>query len=233
MDKLIQKIVYLVLALQEKFARKRHAKMLSSFTNSTSKTVMTNGCSLNLTVQTEENKKKLEQNVTAILKKFDNMPEKLLLYIERNGTPVIRHPKAGKIVDIIREEQGYIRELHGLKALILNFMLYKKISFKSDAIFLMEEGQIDPYAMIHQFYKWYAMKIDMPGFDPRAQENFRKYIDEKSYLNLNNLNAEDIIALKEAIARDVDAINFVENFAKQNEGSQKALKKLTDGGASV
>ena len=90
---------------------------------------MTNGCSLNLTVQTEENKKKLEQTVTAILKKFDNMPEKMLLYIERNGTPVIRHPKAGKIVDIIREEQGYIRELHGLKALILNFMLYKKISF--------------------------------------------------------------------------------------------------------
>ena len=40
-------------------------------------------------------------------------------------------------------------------------------------------------------------------------------------------------ALKEAIARDVDAINFVENIAKQNEGSQKAMKKLTDGGASV
>ena len=77
------------------------------------------------------------------------------------------------------------------------------------------------------------MKIDMPGFDPKAQENFRKFVDEKSYLNLNNLSVEDIMALKEAIARDVDAIDFVQKIAKQNEGSQKAMKKLTDGGASV
>ena len=53
MDKIIQKIVYLVLALQEKFIRKKHEKAIASFTNSTSKTVMTNGCSLNLTVKTE------------------------------------------------------------------------------------------------------------------------------------------------------------------------------------
>ena len=233
MGKLFQKAVYLLLALQEKFARKRHAKNLTSFTNSTSKTVMNNGCSLNLTVKTEENKAKLESNVKAILKNFNNMPEKMLLYIERNGTPVIRHPKASKILDIVREEQGYIRELHGLKAFLLNLLLYKKIGFKTTPIFLLDEGQLDQYAMIHQFYKWYAMKIDMPGFDSRAQDNFRKFVDEKSYLNLNNLNVDDIIALKEAIARDVDAINFVEDIAKQNEGSQKAMKKLTDGGASV
>lgn len=233
MGKLFQKAVYLLLALQEKFARKRHAKNLTSFTNSTSKTVMNNGCSLNLTVKTEENKAKLESNVKAILKNFNNMPEKMLLYIERNGTPVIRHPKASKILDIVREEQGYVRELRGLKAFLLNLLLYKKIGFRTTPIFLLDEGQLDQYAMIHQFYKWYAMKIDMPGFDSRAQDNFRKFVDEKSYLNLNNLNVDDIIALKEAIARDVDAINFVEDIAKQNEGSQKAMKKLTDGGASV
>ena len=233
MDKIVQKIVYLVLALQEKFIRKKHEKAIASFTNSTSKTVMTNGCSLNLTVKTEENKAKLENNVAAILKKFENMPEKMLLYIERNGTPVIRHVHASKILDIIREEQGYIRELKGIKAFLLNLLLFKKIGFKTEPIFLLDEGQLDQYAMIHQFYKWYAMKIDMPGFDPTAQENFRKFVDEKSYLNLNNLSVEDIMALKEAIARDVDAIDFVQKIAKQNEGSQKAMKKLTDGGASV
>ncbi|MBR1942685.1 hypothetical protein IJ843_03000 [bacterium] len=233
MGKIIQKAVYLILALQEKFARRKRRKARTSFTNSTSKTVLNNGCSLNLTVKTEENKAKLENNVAAILKSFENMPEKMLIYIERNGTPVIRHPKAGKILDIIREEQGYIRELKGLKAFLLNLMLFRKIGFKTQAMFLMDEGQLDQYAMIHQFYKWYAMKIGMPGFDANAQENFRKYIDENSYLNMDNLDVDDIIALKEAIARDVDAITFVENIAKQNEGSQKAMKKLTDGGASV
>lgn len=233
MGKIFQKAVYLILALQEKFARKRHAKNLTGFTNSTSKTVMNNGCSLNLTAKTEENKQKLESNVKTILKNFENMPEKMLLYIERNGTPVIRHKNAGKILDIVREEQGYIRELRGLKAFLLNLLLYKKLGFKTSPIFLLEEGELDKYAMIHQFYKWYAMKFNMPGFDSRAQENFRKFVDEKSYLNLDNLNVDEIIALKEAIARDVDAINFVENIAKQGEASQKALKKLTDGGASV
>ena len=57
---------------------------------------------------------------TVILKSFENMPEKMMLYIERNGTPVIRDKKAAEIVDIIREEQGYIRDLKGIKALIIN-----------------------------------------------------------------------------------------------------------------
>ena len=100
-------------------------------------------------------------------------------------------------------------------------------------MFLLNEGEVDKYAMIHQFYKWYAMKINMPGFDSTSQENFRKYIDEKSYLQPDNLDIDDIIGLKEAIARDVDAITFVENIAQKTDGSKNAMKKLTDGGTSV
>lgn len=232
MGKFLQKAVYLLLALHEKFLRQKR-KNAQARRNSTTKTVLNNGCSLNLTVKTEENKAILEKNLAVILKSFENSPEQMLLYIERNGTPVIRHEKASKILDIIREEQGYIRELKGLKALLLNFMLFKKFGFKTSEMFLMNEGKIDQYAMIHQFYKWYAMKTGMPGFDINAQDNFRKYIDEKSYLNMNAMDVEDILALKDAIARDVDAITFVENIAKQNEASKKAMKKMTDGGASV
>ena len=223
MGKFLQKAVYLLLALHEKFLRQKR-KNAQARRNSTTKTVLNNGCSLNLTVKTEENKAILEKNLAVILKSFENSPEQMLLYIERNGTPVIRHEKASKILDIIREEQGYIRELKGLKALLLNFMLFKKFGFKTSEMFLMNEGKIDQYAMIHQFYKWYAMKTGMPGFDINAQDNFRKYIDEKSYLNMNAMDVEDILALKDAIARDVDAITFVENIAKQNEASKKAMK---------
>ncbi|MGN0019014.1 MAG: hypothetical protein ACI37S_08240 [Candidatus Gastranaerophilaceae bacterium] len=233
MNELIKKIVYMLLALQEKFARRKHEKMLKKLQKTTSKTVLTGSCSLNFSAKTEENKIKLENNIKSILKKYENMPEKILVYIEKNGTPVVRRKNAEKVLDIIREEQGYLRELSGLKAFVLNLLLFKKVSFKSNAMFLLNEGEIDKYAMIHQFYKWYAMKLNMPGFDSQSQENFRKYIDEKSYLNLDNLDIEDIIGLKEAIARDVDAIDFVQNLAQQTEGSKNALKKLTDGGTSV
>ena len=233
MHNFLKETVYTILALKEKFAKKKKKKLKNNKSNSTTKTVLNNGCSLNLSAKTEEAKIRLENNVSTLLKQFENMPEKILLYIERNGTPVIRHKKASRVLDIIREEQGYLRELSGIKAILLNLMIFKKIGFKTKSMFLMDEGKIDEYAMIHQFYKWCAMKADMPGFDAKTQENFRKYIDEKSYLNMENLDVEDIIALKEAIARDVDAITFVENIAKENEGSKKALKKMTDGGASV
>ncbi len=231
MHKILKETVYTILALKEKFAKKKKTK--NEKNNSTSKTVLNNGCSLNLSAKTEEAKARLENNVATLLKQFENMPEKVLLYIERNGTPVIRHKKASEVLDIIREEQGYLRELRGLKAFLLNLMVFKKLGFKTKPMFLLDEGKVDEYAMIHQFYKWYAMKVDMPGFDAKTQENFRKYIDEKSYLNMSNLDVDEIIALKEAIARDVDAITFTENIAKENEGSKKALKKMTDGGASI
>ncbi len=229
MNNFLKQTVYIILALQEKFAKKK--KTMKG--NSSAKAAISSGCSVNFTAKTQENKAQIESNLKVILKSFENMPEKMMLYIERNGTPVIRDSRAGEILDIIREEQGYIRELKGLKALILNLMLYKKFSFNTSPMFLLDEGEVDKYAMIHQFYKWYAMKFGMPGFDESTQENFNKYIDENCYLNLKNLEVDDILALKEAIARDVDAINFVTDIAKQNEGSKKALKKLTDGGASV
>ena len=98
---------------------------------------------------------------------------------------------------------------------------------------IVDAVEIDKYAMIHRFYLWYAYKFDMPGFDSKAQENFKKYINEKGNLNLKKLSTDDIMALKEAIARDVDAIEFVQRIAKTGEGSQNAMKKLSDGGASV
>ena len=174
MNNLLKQAVYIVLALQEKFAKKKNKKASKNRNNSSSKTVLNNGCSLNLTVKTEENKAQIESNLSVILKSFENMPEKMMLYIERNGTPVIRDSKASEVLDIIREEQGYVRELKGLKAFVLNMMLFKKFAFKTKPMFLLDEGEIDKYAMIHQFYKWYSMKFGMPGFDESTQENFRK-----------------------------------------------------------
>ena len=68
MNELIKKIVYMLLALQEKFARRKHEKMLKKLQKTTSKTVLTGSCSLNFSAKTEENKIKLENNIKSILK---------------------------------------------------------------------------------------------------------------------------------------------------------------------
>jgi hypothetical protein len=222
-----------LLSVQEKVLTKKHEKNLKrSFSNSTSKTVMENGCTLNITMKTEENKVKLEKNIEILLKKFDNSPEKILKFIEKNGTPVFRNKNAKKILNLIKEEEGLINELNGIKALILNLSLRSKFSMKTEKMFVMDVGVIDAYMMIHQFYKWYAMRMNMPGFDWGAQENFKKYINN-SLTDIDNLDIEEILLLEEAIARDVDAINFVVNLANNTEKSKNAMKKMTDGGANV
>src|SRR5574344_963374 len=103
MNELIKKIVYMLLALEEKFARRKHEKMLKKLQKRTSKTVLNGSCSLNFSAKTKENKIKLENNIKSILKKYENMPEKILVYIEKNGTPVVRRKNVEKVLDIIRE----------------------------------------------------------------------------------------------------------------------------------
>ena len=54
--------------------------------------------------------------------------------------------------------------------------------------------------------------------------NIIKYEEDISKLSLG-----EIIALKEAIARDVEAIDFVVNLSKEYDASKKLLKKLKSG----
>ncbi len=86
--------------------------------------------------------------------------------------------------------------------------------------------------MIQQFYKWYAKKLNLPGFEPETQDTLQKFLTSSDE-DIKNLSVEEILELKEAIARDVESIDFIVDMAKNTEGSQNALKKMTDGGASV
>ncbi len=140
---------------------------------------------------------------------------------------------------IIGYEEGLISETKGIKGLFLNivipFIAGDKIilSGKTDVMFVLRNLPIDRYIMIQQFYKWYAMKLDLPGFDAESQENFQKFLSSSNDDKIKELSVEEILGLKEAIARDVEAINFIVDFAKSTSGSKNALKKMTAGGASI
>lgn len=233
MSNLIQKILYWFLSVQEKILSKRLSKHLkTNFSNSTSKTVITKDDTLKLTAKTELLKEKLQKNVAEIIKNLNYDTENMLSYIEEKGTLVVRNSNAKTVLNFLREEEGLIRSLKGFPAFLLNLLLRSKISFKTTPMFVLGVGQVDKYYMIHQFYKWYAMKINLPGFDTEAQENFKKFAMLDSQ-DIKSLNLEEIIALKEAIARDIEAVDFVEKIVKSVDGSKNALKKLSDGGASI
>lgn len=235
----IQKFIYLVLNFQEKLLTKRLGRNFKTFySNKTSKKAFINGAILELNSETKNNKIKLENSVKTILKKYKNDPAKLLEFVEKSGTKVYKFPFADKILGIIGYEEGFISETKGFKGLYLNIILFLagnkiKFSLKTEPMFVMRNLPLDPYSMIQQFYKWYAMKLNLPGFDAESQENFQKFLSPSNDEKIKELSVEEILGLKEAIARDVDAINFIVDFAKSTEGSKNALKKVTAGGASV
>lgn len=236
----IQKIIYFVLSIQEKILRKKLGRNLKpTYSNTTSKIAFTPSASLELNSKTQKNKLKLQNNIMTILKKYENDPQKLLKFIQRSGTKVYKIPFADKVLDFINYEEGFISATKGLKSLyliaLISILSKEKIrlSLKTEPMFVMRDLPLEPYYMIQQFHKWYAMKLDLPGFDAESQENFQKYLSPANDSKVGELSVEEILGLKEAIARDVEAINFIVDMAKSTVGSKNALKKMTTGGASV
>lgn len=230
---IFQKIIYFFLERQEKTLTKRLSKHLkTSSSNSTSKTVVSKGVTMTLNAETEKNKDLVLKNVSDIIKSCNNDISKLLAFIESKGTKIVRLDNADKILSVIKEEEGLITPLEGIEALYINMVTHSGFSLKSKPMFVMRNGQIDPYYMAHQFYKWYALQMKLPGFDFMSQKIFKIYLNSDGAI-LSNLTLDEMTGLKEAIARDQEATTFALDLAKQKEGSKKVLEKMQDGGASV
>ena len=109
MHKLFKNISLFILSLQEKIlSRKLKGAMGTTFVNSTSKTVLSKDYTVNFNTETEKNKEKLKKEVTHILKEFENDVDKILGYIELEGTKVYNLKFADKI--LIDLYNGYFRE---------------------------------------------------------------------------------------------------------------------------
>lgn len=221
-----------------KFIEKRLSKKLKRSAKPTSKKTFTSAASFELTGETEKNKAKLDNGIKIILKKFGNNPEMLLNFIEKSGTEVYRLTAANKFLKLVGYEEGFVIAANGLKSLYINTVVAAfankriKFSFSTEPKFILDKKPLEPYFMIQQFYKWYAKKLDLPGFEPEAQDILQRFLSSDKE-NVKDLSIEEILELKEAIARDVESIDFILDMAKNTEGSQNAMKKMTDGGASV
>lgn len=234
MQNIIKKILYYFLSIQEKTLSLRLNKSLkTSYSNKTSKTILSSTEHMTLTLETEKNKELVRKNVEDIVKNCRNNPYKLLDYIIAAGTKVYKINNADKILSAIGQNEGLICELKGIKALYLNLFTTSKFSLTFQPAFVMREGNIEPLYMLHQFYKWYSLKLNLPGFDYKTQENFKKYLKNVNDKTLGNLSLEDTLALTEAVARDQEATDFALSFAQKTEGAKKVHKKMTEGGADI
>ena len=231
---IFQQIIYYFLEKQEKALSKKLSKHLKiSSSNKTSKTIVSKDVTVTFNAETEKSKELVKKNVTDIIKSCNNDPAKLLAFVESKGTKVIKIDNADKVLSIIKEEEGLITELEGIEALYINIITNSGFSFRSKPMFIMRNGQIDPYYMAHQFYKWYALNMGLPGFDFMSQKIFKISLNSNGAV-FSNLNLDEMTGLKEAIARDQEATSFALELAKSKEGSKNVIDKIkNDGGAHI
>jgi len=168
------------------------------------------------------------EKVEHILDKYKSDPKKLIEYIKGAKTPIYLVKNPENILSKIHEEEGFIMPQKGLSALYLNLILNKKISLNTPEMFIISKD-FSSYLFCYEFYKWYCYKTGVKGYEQETQIKFKKVFNFSQTPEIDNLTFDEIIDLKTAIKRDIEAIEFVKNYSKKHSQSSKVFGNLKQG----
>ena len=227
-DKLSIKIFDFIYKKQEKNHKKRMEKLLSGKVCG-EKIITTNDATLSIKNELYNKDKANQEKIENIIEKYINHPEKFFDFIKGAKTSIYKIKNADKILARIGEQEGFILPKKGIKALYLNLVLNKKINFETPEMFVLRNGELNTYAFIYQFYNWYCYKMKLSGFEDDTQENFKNVFEICETDKINSLTYEEILNLKSAIKRDIEAIDFVKKMAQKFSMSKKSLEKIKQG----
>lgn len=223
LQKLFLTFLLSVKNLGAKFTKKQSKANENSFKGTSFKTTINNAASLEFSSKVEDLKAEVEKISLKIVKKYFGDADKTLKILEKKGVRVYKIHFAGKILKYINEKQGFLTPLRGFKGFYINFIVSlicdKKLVFntKSNGMFVFSAKSIDTYFLASQVYRFVAFRKKMPGFEYEVQEKFKKIYKTPNEKNFSKLTAGDIFALKEAIARDVESVDFAMKLHQENE----------------
>ena len=216
------------------FKKKKHNNVLYNI--STTKHSIGAGCTLKFSVETEKKKKEINEKLKNLVTKYIKTPEKLIQYMELKGCKVYKVKNANKLLQKIGEEEGFLTPLKGFKAFLISLVIgifYEhkfKLNFSTNEMFIFNTGEIEIYTIARALHKYYGYRNNLPGFDYKSQEIFKRVYNKahngntSPFVNMNSL--KDMYACKEAIARDIESINFTIELSIEYERAKKALNKL-------
>ncbi|OGI30173.1 MAG: hypothetical protein A2287_07565 [Candidatus Melainabacteria bacterium RIFOXYA12_FULL_32_12] len=209
---------------------------MHKFSKKKSRTFLTANETLQLNTQSKSTAKEINIEAKSLFKELINKPEELFKYIESHKTLVIRAPHVEKILILIGESEGFILPLSGFRAFFLTIILSLlapnklKVGFNTPAMFVMRNKPANVYYLAHQFHHWLSYINELPGYDEETSINF-KYILSSDYNsnNIDMMSIDDILSLKDAIARDLEAIQFVKDISRELIGQKISSNRLKNG----
>ena len=220
----------------DKIYNKKKKVQNYNFQLSTTKHSMNSSCTLKLSAETEKQKRQINEDLKKLIAKYINNPERLIQYMQLKGMKVYKIKNADKILSKIEEDEGFLTPLKGYKAFIINALigiLYEnklKIGLSTKEMFIFNVGNTEIYTIARALHKYYGYKNNLPGFDFKSQEIFKK-VYSKAHNNssspfYNCSTLKDMYACKEALARDLESINFTIELSVEHERAKKALNIL-------
>jgi hypothetical protein len=200
------------------------------------RTVITANDTLCFNSDVKLNADNISKTAKQIMKRYINSPDELLNFIESKKTKVIRAKHIDKLRVLIGEYDSFVLPLKGLKALFLIIginLLSKnkmKLALSTPAMFLLSDKPVNIYLIAHQLHHWLAYLKGMPGYEEQTSRNFKNIWNHDFSSNeINRLSIQEILALKDAIARDMEAINFVKELTNECITSKISSNKLKNG----
>ncbi len=206
------------------------------YTSATTKRSMNTGCTLELSGTTEELRKKIDFELKNLMKDYFSNPEKLITYIKTQGITIYRFANADKLLKKLGEEEGFISPLKGMKALIINLIIgiiYEnkiKIKLTTSPMLVFSTGSTEIYTIARALYKHKSYISNMPGYDYKSQELYKKSLRRKNQRKstLSKYTIKEIFACKEAVARDIESIKYTLELSEEFDKYKKAMKAIAE-----
>jgi len=193
------------------------------------------GCTVDISQAEKDKRAKIDLEVRGLLKQFKNDVNKVAEFLTNNNIKIYRVKHAKDLLEKITEDIGFITERHGYRALFINLIIGNGFKLKTEPMIIVEDEELSIYNFIHYLHKWYAMKEGMPGYDEKSQILLQKFnLSDKQDKLIGRLSIPEIENLRHAIARDVQSIDFMSQYSRENSGSKQALEKMkTDGSINI
>ena len=212
-----------------------------NYSNSTTRRSISSAATVDFSGETNKKIREIETDVKKIVKEYFNNPEELISFIKNLQVNVYRIANAEKILEKINEEEGFFIPLYGFRAFVISnivsIITSKKpvFSIKTNAMFIFDVKNVEIYTVARALYKYYGYKNELPGYDIKSQELYKRTCKKGKKVNSapTGLSIDKLFACQEALKRDMESIDFTINLAVEYENSKKAAQKITDDGANI
>ncbi|MGD9580486.1 MAG: hypothetical protein AB7V50_03880 [Vampirovibrionia bacterium] len=192
--------------------------------------------SLRLLGSRKKDMEEINRDASHLVKEHLNNVRGLLEFIERRGTKVIAHKNADKVIKLFGEIEGFIPPVKGIRAKLLTLALKiigawdDPLTDETPPLFVFGEKEPPMGYMVHQIHHWLSFNKGLPGYTEETMNNFKKIFDPSFGVeDVMRMSKQEIIELREAIARDQEALDFVQKMAAEIFKPQDVLKGIKEG----